>query len=266
MNEFLNQTNIKRSIISVLILLSVFLFAKSLNEFKISKTIGKSNFSNTVSVSGEGKVSVVPDVATFSFTVSEERLDVKSAQNTVSEKISNILDSLDGLGIEDRDIKTQSYNIYPQYEYYTKRVVCPVGSYCPPTSERTLTGYQVSQNVSLILRDLEKAGEVLNSLGTLGISNLNGPNFDVEERDELIREARKMAIDDAKKKAKELSKDLGVKIVRVVSFNEGRNFPQFAKFESTSDTAYGIGGSIEPEIPVGESEINSSVEIIYEIR
>jgi len=265
MNEFLNQKEIKRSVIAVLILLAVFLLAKSINEFKVNSTIGKSDFSNTISVSGKGEVSAVPDIATFSFSVTEEEADVKSAQDAVSEKISKILDSLADLDIKKKDIKTLNYNLYPRYEFYTKQRICPAGSFCPPTRERTLVGYEVSQTISIKLRDIDKVGEVLNSLGDLGVSNVNGPSFDVEDREELIREARKIAIDDAKKKAKELSRDLDVKLVKIVSFSEGRNFGVAARFESF-DSAVGIGGSLEPEIPVGETEIISNVEIVYEIR
>jgi len=265
MNEFLNQRDVKRSIIMVLVLLAVFLLIRSINELKINSTIGSNDFSNTISVSGEGKVSVIPDIATFSFGVSEEREDTKSAQNSVSEKISKILDLLHELDIKERDIKTQSYNIFPRYEYYTKQRICPVGSYCPPTSERTLVGYVVSQTISIKLRDLDQVGEVLNFLGSSGVSNVSGPSFDVEDREELVREARKIAILDAKKKAKELSKDLGVRLVKIVSFSEGRNFG-VVRFESALNSASQIKDSFEPEIPVGESEIKSNVEIIYEIR
>jgi uncharacterized protein len=171
------------------------------------------------------------------------------------------------MGVEDKDIKTLNYNVYPRYEYFTKQVVCPAGSFCPPTSERTFTGYEVNQTISIKLKDLDKVGEVLNSLGSLSVSNINGPSFDVEDRDDFVREARKMAINDAKKKAKELSKDLGIKLVKIVSFSEGRNYGiQSARLESAFDGAVGIGGSFEPEIPIGESEIISNVEIIYEIR
>jgi hypothetical protein len=266
MNEFLNQRDVKRSVVAVLVLLAVFLLVKSINELKVNSTIGKSDFSNTISVSGEGKISVVPDIVTFSFSVTEERVDVKSAQNSVSEKVSGILDSLEKLNIKEKDIKTLSYNVYPKYEFYQKQIICPAGSFCPPTSERTLVGYEVSQTISIKLRDFDKAGEALSSLGSLGVSNLNGPSFDVEDRDELMREVRKAAIENAKDKAKDLSKDLGVKLVKIVSFSEGRNFRIQARLESASDSPVGIGGSFEPEIPVGESEITSSVEIIYEIR
>jgi uncharacterized protein len=266
MNEFLNQREVKRSIVAVLILLAVFLLVKSINELKVNGTIGKTEFSNTISVVGVGKVLVIPDIATFSFSVSEESETVKIAQDSVSERVSNILDSLDKLDIKEKDIKTLNYNVYPQYEFYRKQIICPAGSYCPPTSERTLTGYEVSQTISIKLRDLDRAGKILNSLGELGVSNLNGPNFDVEDRDELVRNARKMAIEDAKKKAKELSKDLGVKLDKIVSFQEGRNFGMPYKMEASFDSAVGIDGSFEPEIPVGENEISSNVEIIYEIK
>jgi len=268
MQELLNDRDIKKSILVLLILLSVFLLVKSFNELKSSRFIGKGEVSeNTIRVSGKGEVSAVPDIATFSFSVTEEREEVVGAQDIVSEKISKILDSLEELGINEKDLKTLSYNIYPRYEFYRKQQICPEGFACPPsTGERILIGYEVSQTVSLKIRNIDEAGKVLEALGSLEVSNINGPNFDIEDRDELQREARKIAIDNAKKKAKELSKDLGVRLGRVVNFSEGGRSFGAMRLESAVGGEFGIGGGFAPEIPVGESEISSNVEIVYEIK
>lgn len=267
MENLLQNINVRRGVIAVFALLSVFLLAKSINEFKLSGSIGNDYPQSTIVVSGEGEVNAIPDLATFSFSVNEEKETVKEAQSIVSEKISNILDLLEKMNIDEKDTKTLSYNIYPVYDYRNEYRACPVGYYCPPEGgERVLTGYEVSQTISIKLRDIDKAGEVLVILAEQEISNLNGPNFDIENKDELEREARKKAIDDAKDKAKRLSKDLGVKLGRVVSFSDSNRNYGYAK----SDTAegYGMGGNINPapEIPTGESEIYSFVEIVYEIR
>jgi uncharacterized protein len=265
MDTLLQNNNIRKSLTAVFILLAVFLLIKSINELKGAPDEGVPE--STISVSGEGKVFAVPDIANFSFILTEERKSVKEAQNSLSEDISYILDSLDKFGIDKKDIKTLSYNVYPRYEYQTMQKICPEGFSCPPSSkERVLVGYEVSQNISIKLRDIDQAGEVLDSLGGLGIDNLNGPNFEIEDREKFEREARKMAIDNAKEKAKDLSKDLGVRLVRVVSFSEGGRF--YAQTRNFAlDESIGIGaGFATPEIPAGESEIYSSVQIIYEIR
>jgi len=271
MNEFLKRSDVSRSVIVLLVLLSVFVLVQSINSLKENKFIGVGDSSvNTISVSGKGEVAAIPDIATFSFSVSEEATEVKEAQDAISKKIDEALTALKDLGIDKKDLNTLSYNIYPRYEYYQEQRICPNGFACPPTGgERVLVGYEASQTVSVKVRKIERAGEVLEVLGSTDVSNINGPSFDIENRDELMREARKEAIDDAKDKAETLAKDLGVKLVRVVSFYEGNNYNYaYAKAQSfDEELGYGTdGGSYAPEIPVGESEIISTVEIIYEIK
>jgi uncharacterized protein len=266
MDNIMQNQDIRRSFVAVMVLLAVFLLVKSINELKENKFIGREGVSNTIVVSGEGKVSATPDIATFSFSVTEENKEVKVAQDLVSKKISKILDALEEMGIEEKDINTLGYNIYPRYEYYTRQPVCADG-WCPPsTGERTLVGYEVSQSVSVKLRNLDESGEVLNSLGGLSVDNLYGPTFEMENIDELRREARKMAIDDAKKKARELSRDLGVKLVKIVNFSEGGNYMMYSKYDMASTVMEAGMGGASPEIPVGESDISSNVQIVYEIK
>ena len=121
---------------------------------------------------------------------------------------------MSGAGVADSDIQTTDYSISPQYEY--QNAVCPQNTgvsngvmipattvYCP-AGKQTLTGYQVGEASSVKLRDLTKAGTLLASLGTAGVSDLNGPSFDVDNPDAVQAQARSMAISDAQSKAQEL--------------------------------------------------------------
>ena len=93
-------------------------------------------------------------------------------------------------------------------------------------------------------------------------------NFTIDDEEELKREARREAINDAEKKARELAKDLGVRIIRVVNFSESGGYPPIARFAVAESFALddGARGAPAPEIPVGESKITSRVSITYEIR
>jgi uncharacterized protein YggE len=105
-------------------------------------------------------------------------------------------------------------------------------------------------------------------LGDSEVANLNGPNFEIEDMEDLEREARKKAIDQAKKKAKELAKDLGVKLSRVINFSENGNDYGFKALRADVEML-GLGGDEArpvPEISTGENKIYSKVNIIYEIR
>lgn len=261
--NLMKHDRIKGAILLVLLLLSVFLLVKTFTELKSYRFIGGGvPISNTITVSGEGEVFAVADIASFNFSVVEEAKTVAQAQETATRKINIILALLDEAEVEEKDIKTQAYNIYPKYEY--TRSIC-TGFNCPP-NKRELVGYEVNQSVSVKIRDIETAGEILAEIGAVGVNNVSGLSFTIDDEDDLLREARKQAIEEAQTKAKELAKDLNVKLVRVVNFSESGNQPVFARFATLESQSFDTLGGAVPEIPVGENKITSRVSITYEIR
>jgi len=231
-----------------------------------------SNLENTISVSGMAEVSAAPDVATFTFSVQDTAKTTAEAQEAISEKVSAILDGLEGIGIPEGDIKTDSYTIYPKYEYAK---VAPMMTetavdgtiYYPGNDRRQVqVGFDVRQQVSLTLHDFDKVAPVLTLLGETGVQDLQGPNFEIDEPESLQEEARKKAIDNARAKAKRLADDLGVRLDDIVSFNENGGFqPYYAKMESQMalDSA---AGNYAPELPTGENTISANVTITYSIK
>lgn len=246
-------------------MLALFLLISSLKALKEFRYVGSGvTASNTISVSGMGEVFAVPDRATFSVTVRDEAKEAANAQDKATEKSNDIIAYLKGAGVEEKDIKTVSYNVNPKYEY--SQGVCTPTS-CPP-SKQTLVGFEVYQMLEVKVQDPKKAGELLSGVGGKGASEVSGLSFTIEDEDQLKADARKEAIADAKTKADELANQLGVKVVRIVGFYEdsGGYMPY----------AYGKGGvamdmaatreAMPPEIPAGENKIVSNVNITYEIR
>lgn len=269
-NTFAHKETVAKSLSIFLIVLAVFFLVKTYGVLKENKFIGQDIVAqNTISVSGEGEVSAVPDIAKFSFTVKEEAKTVAVAQQQVTEKMNAAIDFLKKAGIEDKNIKTEGYNIYPRYEWRNREIVC-LGLNCPPPGrERILVGYEVSQNISVKLEDIDKAGEILAGIGSLEVTNVSGLNFEIDDEDALKRQARKQAIEEAKNKAKELAKDLGVSLVRIVNYSssEGNLYPRYAMMEMTKALGADMADEIpSPEIPVGENEIKITVDITYEIK
>lgn len=220
--------------------------------------------SNVITVDGEGKVTTSPDIATVTFTVSEDSDTAAHAQDAVLKKINVALKLLKDLDIDDKDIKTSSYNVSPRYSYPQP---CYTGQPCVYNQEQKIIGFTASETVEVKIRDLDSTGKVLSALGDAGISNLYGPNFTVEDQDGLKAEARKEAITKARAKAKELAKDLGVRLVRVVSYSEGGYYPGPIYY---SKEAVGMGGATPARdaatVPAGENEIVVNVSVTYEIR
>lgn len=252
------------AILIVLAFLALFLAIQSITAIANLRFVGSGIPAvNTISVEGTGEAVAVPDIATVSFTVRFEEDTVAAAQDKATELMSSALAYLDEQDIEEKDIKTNSYNVYPQYDYI--QTTCLPGVPCRG-GESVLRGYEVSQSVSVKVRDLEMVGAILGGLGELGVQNISGPNFQIDDIDAIRAEAREMAIKEAKEKARELAGDLNVRLVRVVNFWEDGGY-YYPMYESAAfDGAVGKGGSLTPEIPVGENEITSRVNITYEIR
>lgn len=255
------------SVLTVVILLAVFLGVKSILGLKEYSHLGDGVYpSNVISVNGTGKVFSIPNIGSFTFSVTEEGKTVKDAQDKATKKTNDILNAIKGMGIEEKDVKTVAYNSYPKYEYQQSGVCAD--RYCPP-GKQVLTGYEVSQTISIKVRKTDQAGDVLTKVGSLGAANISGLNFVVDDEEKVKSEARDKAIADAKKKAEVLADSLGVKLVRIIGFNEGGDYPMpyYAKggmeMAQTMDASV---ASVPPQLPVGENEIISNVSITYEIR
>lgn len=272
MNDFFNGLDqvSKRRLFNVVLtsitLLGVFLGVRVVSELKQLSYVGKGVYpSNTVAVNGTGEVYAVPDVASFSFSVIEEAKTVKDAQDKATKKMNSILASIKEMGIEDKDVKTTSYNSYPKYEY--TQSACSV-NYCPP-GKQVLTGYEVSQTITVKVRKTDDAGTVLTKVGDLGASNISGLDFVVDDMDKAKAEAREKAVADAKAKAEVLSKTLGVKLVKIVSFYESGDAVPPIMYAMDSK-AMGAGmmetQAVAPQLPTGENKISSTVTITYELE
>lgn len=242
---------------------------------------------NVITVTGEGEVFAVPDIAEISFSVNEEASTLPAAQEAAAIKMNAAIDYLKSQGVDEKDIKTTNYSANPRYEYRDGGTVpvydmmpvyeggTSVGSVEPMRATsypiwdggdtRVLVGYDVYQTISVKIRDTDKAGELIAGVTAKGITDIYGPNFTIDDEDELQRDARQEAIEDARAKAKQLADDLDVRLVRIVSFSEngGGYYPMYAKAEMAMDSG---AAPVAPTLTPGENRISASVTITYEIR
>ncbi len=216
---------------------------------------------NTITVSGEGQSLATPDIARISFTVQETAASVALAQAAATTRTNDTLTAVKALGIDEKDVKTEGYSVYPQYQNSS----CAPGVMCMQNGSPKISGYQVSQSVSIKVRDTAKAGDVLQKLGTLGVQNISGPEFSVDDPSLTAAEARGKAITDARSKAQVLAKQLGVKLGTVVNFSESGNSP-YPMYSNVSKGAAMDSAAVAPSLPVGQDETKITVQITYEIR
>lgn len=256
---------ISKSLILLLIVSSLFIAVKFLSEWRAYGNAGSMN-ANTITLSGHGEVNAVPDIANVSFSIRKEAKTVKEAQDMVASVEKSAIDFLKTNKIEDKDIKTTNASFYPKYEYKYDSLV-PCNEYgCPPrTGKNTITGYEASETITVKIRNTDDVGKIMQGLGELKVSELNGPNFSIDDEDGLKAEARKKAIDDAKAKAKALARDLGVSLGRIASFSEnGDYYPSPMMYNKAMDVS--MESAMPAVIPKGENTISADVSITYEIR
>jgi len=207
-----------------------------------------------ISVSGHGSVSVVPDIAVVTLGVEVTVPTVAAARSQAATAMKAVRASLDANGIDSDDIKTLSFDIQPQYRYQRDE-------------KPEITGYTVSNRVSVKVRDLDTVSDVLDdAAGAAGDTvRINGISFTVDEPEQYESGARKAAIADARMRAQELAALAGVTLGKVRSISEsGAPIP-------IAERSFGramLDSAAAPPTPIspGETEISLSVFVVYEIE
>lgn len=244
----------KKIISMFAIILSLYVIVLIYNSFLESKYIGKDvNPTNTINVSATGEVFAVPDVANFSVSVVKEAKTALDAQNKNAEAINKIVKFLKDSGIEDKDIKTSGYNIYPKYDYLEYQ-------------GQVFRSYEATQTLDVKVRKIDDAGKILSGAVEMGANQVSGINLAIDDEDALKREARQKAIIEAKQKADDLVKDLGVSLGKLVSFSESSGGYPMPLYGMGMAKEAGVGGAVAPDIQKGENKISVSVSLTYEIR
>jgi uncharacterized protein len=207
----------------------------------------------TISVSGEGKVSAVPDIASLSFGVQTGRqTTAQAAMEKLSNDMNAVMDAIKAKGIEEKDIRTESLNLFPAYDW--------------DEGTRVDKGFEASQSLRVKVRDLAKIGDVLTAATSAGANQAGGVNFTIDEPEDLQNEARDEAIANAKEKAEELADELGVKLGKLRGFNEGGYSPAPMYERAMMMDSVGMGGGGGMPVPSGEQEVRMNVTLTYEVR
>jgi uncharacterized protein len=250
----------KKSGIVILILFAalVWLGIDIANKIQESRYIGQDvSYRNTISVQATGEVYANPDLALTTASVITEAKDVDEALSENTEKMNAVISFLKEQGIEDKDLKTTGFNIYPRYEYHERTEDRPSG-------ERVLVGYEVNQSLEIKIRDLESIGAIIQGVTENGANNVSGLSFTIENQDELKEQSRGEAIEEAKAKAEKLASQLGVKLAKITNFSESSVYPRYYDFSKAASEEMDAGGAV-PSVEPGENKIEVTVNLTYEI-
>jgi uncharacterized protein YggE len=161
-----------------------------------------------ITVTGSGKVSIAPDLATISVGVSTVNATAAKAQAAASTAMSRIIAALKKVGIADADLATRSISLYPQYDSGSSG------------GAPRVTGYQAGQTLSVKVRHVEQAGAVIDAAVAAGANQLGGISFSVADPAAAADQARQLAVADARKRAQVLAQAAGVTLGDVLTITE----------------------------------------------
>jgi uncharacterized protein YggE len=214
-------------------------------------------------VNGVGTVVTEPDIANLSLGVEAKSATVSKARNQAAVAMTAVVDFLTANGVAARDIRTESFNISPQYTYKEK-----VDSNGFRTNQRVLTGYQVANTASVKVRDLDQVGSLLDGAVKAGrdLVRVNGIRFSVDNPDPLKVQARELAVQQALQKAQELTISAGVGLGRLVYISESSSTPIYNVVEAARADFPGASSFASTPINAGESQIQVTVQAVFAIQ
>lgn len=201
----------------------------------------------TITVSGQGAVSAVPDIASISMGVTHEAKDAIDAMDAVAEGINYMIGSLKMAEIMPTDMQTSQVSLNPVWTYSER------------TKSSKVTGFSATVTLRVTLRDLDTMGDVLTRVVSEGGNQFHGMTLGVEDSSAMEVEARQLAVADAMDTAHQLATAAGVKIIGVVSISEGGNasYPvaRMADMAMASESM---------RIAAGETSVTQSVTMVFE--
>ncbi len=206
----------------------------------------------SINVSGTGEVYLVPDIAYVYIGTRSEAVDVASALSDNNKQAQSISTVLTDMGVDQKDIQTTAFNVYPLQNY-------------GPDGQPTETKYVVENTVFIKVRQLQKLGELLDAVVRNGANQINGISFDVEDRTQAESDARKLAVQDATNKAKELADAAGVELGQLMNLNVNLSGSPQPMYDAKGG-GYAVAQSSAAPIASGQLLVSATANLSYELK
>ena len=220
----------------------------------VSATAVAEELPRTITVTGTGKAGSAPDMATINSGVVSVSKTAQQALQTNSQLMEQLMQVLKSKNIADKDVQTSGFSVYPEYV----RDAVPRGM----KKMNQISGYRVSNNVSVKVRDLKRLGEILDALVQGGSNQISGIRFSIAKAKEVTNEARKEAVADARARAELYAEATGTRVGKVISISEQAIHsprPVSHMRMAMADMASSV------PIASGEQEVSASVNVMYEL-
>lgn len=204
-----------------------------------------------ISTTGSGKVRAAPDIAivTAGFTV--QGTEVRATQQEANHRMTELVAAVKGAGVAAEDIQTNNFSINPRYAYLGGR--------------SRIDGYEASQSIEIRIRNLDRVNDILAAAGGAGATNIGGLRFTIDDPQMLQSEARGKAITAARAEALTIARQLGVRLGRIIAFNESTGGMPRPLYAEVRGLGIGGGGDI-PTVEQGSTEVTSNVTVTYELE
>jgi len=207
----------------------------------------------TLNLTGNGKVDFAPDIATISLGVQVEEKTAALAMAEQSRRMNGVFAALKKAGVSQKDMQTGNLSLHPRYNYRSK-------DNAPPT----VTGYQASNSVSVIVRDLGKLGKTVDATVNAGGNTINSVSFGLADSSEALKLAREAAVKDALDKAELYASASGYSVSRIITINESgasRPYPQPVMMEARM----AVSDAAPTPVAAGEVSYSSQVNVSFEL-
>ena len=238
--------------IAVLILTLAFVIAPAIKNNSDSRYPA-----STLSVSAEGKTVEIPDVATFTFSVTLEGANPKEIADEVNKRADGAITFLKSEDISSDDIRTTEYTLTPKYNYDRF------------SGQSNIYAYELTQTTQVKIRDFDKIAIVISGLTELGINRVGSLSFTIDDPEEFMKKAREEAFKKAKEKAQNIAGSTGIRLGKIINVSDYQNTP-YSEYYAKDVGLGGFGGEAvpvaPPQIEPGTQEITVTVNLTYEIR
>ena len=199
-----------------------------------------------ITVQGHAEVSVAPNMATFNFSIAERGANLARLKRAVDDRSADLIELCLQLGVLHKDITSAEVRIRPRYDH----------------PNANLLGYDVSRDVSVVLKDLEVYTDLVNGAIDAGISSLGNIQLDVSERESLEINSLAAAMVAARRKAQIIAAEAGVTLGKVINVREAGQFAEIPHYRARAESmAMGSRPVFEP----GEILVSSQVSVTYAI-
>lgn len=237
----------------IFIFIALTLYTQIFGPFSFSVNSTQTTKNSFFTAEGTGEASSAPDIAVINIGVTQNSSSVTDVQGKVNKSTSRIINALKKEGVEEKNIKTISYSVSPNYNF---------------NRGQTITGYNATQTLEIKVKPIEKINKVIDLATANGANIINGAQFSFSDnlKEELEKKAREEAVKMAKKKAEGLARAAGIRLGKIIDITEQNSNPGYIVPLGRGEAIEATDKQEPTDITPGENIISITVTLSYEIR